>query len=119
MLVIGPAPTEYVPEDPQVDLARCQRYYQVLGGYDNAPCRFGPLYGLGGSVHAIQRPWPVPMGGAPTTTKNGTWSVLNCGQPLVTGTAQGYGVAVTPTVTGMFDANPNSADDLLIGEWNP
>lgn len=32
MLVIGSTPISFVPTNPQVDLARCQRYYEISGG---------------------------------------------------------------------------------------
>ena len=32
MMVVGSEPTAFIPKDTQVELAQCQRYYQILGG---------------------------------------------------------------------------------------
>lgn len=122
MLVIGPAPAPYRPLHPQEDLARCQRYYEVHGGGTVvAPAVVGNRYASGAGVVSGQGvSFAVPKGGVPTVTKNGTWNVVNCGQPTITGqSTMGYVLVITSTALGMMSADGNSADDTVTSEWNP
>lgn len=118
MVVIGPAPTEYVPLTPQEELARCQRYYEVHGGVSGA-MTFGG-YGAAASGAFQFVPFAVPKGGVPTMTKNGTWNTTNCGQPSASGPmVSGYTLQVTVTALGAFLTNCNGTDDTITAEWNP
>lgn len=118
MLVIGPAPAPYQPLHPQEDLARCQRYYEVLGGVtDSVVMRCYQAAAAGISMTVF---FKVTKGGTPTVTKNGTWAVTNCGQPGVGGASVGS-CYLTATATATADTffSPNSSDDTLTVEFNP
>lgn len=121
MLVMGPAPTAYVPLHPQEELARCQRYYEVHGGVNNgSPSPLGFATAAGQYVSCYV-PFAVQKGGLPTVTKLGTWGVTNCGQPTVGQvTPNGYLLLVTSSAAGNpTTAFPNSSDDLIVAEFNP
>ena len=114
MLVVGPAPAPYQPLHPQDDLARCQRYYEVITTMN--------YLGSANGAHSMGQwvPWAVAKGGVPTVTKNGTWAVTNCNQPS-TGSAAPAGFVLFATATGAggVQFTANSADDTITGEWNP
>jgi hypothetical protein len=118
MLVIGPAPAPYQPLHPQEELARCQRYYEVLGATTQA------IYSSGNGGAGVQEGmtiwFAVTKGGIPTATKNGTWNVNNCNQPTIVATGTGsLGLFVTAVAGGLYNYNPNSNDDTVTLEWNP
>ena len=79
MLVVGSQPADYAPLHPADDLARCLRYYEVI------PSSTGDLnvtaYGATGVSCMTPIPYKARKAVNPTMTKNGTWPVLNCGQP--------------------------------------
>jgi len=71
MLVLGSTPVPFVPTNPQVDLARCQRYFWRVG-QANGVALVGTVYGLGHatsstSAYGYLYP-PVTMRVAPTVT---------------------------------------------------
>lgn len=120
MLVIGPAPAPYQPLHPQEELARCQRYYEVHGGLSGVFPDLTQYASAGAEIHRHSYVWHVQKGGAPTVTKNGTWAVLNCGQPSVGfGTVNGYTLVATSTAAGLMSFSPNSGDDTVTAEYNP
>lgn len=119
MLVVGNVAADYIPMHPADDLARCLRYYEVLG-------KDGPYYPmLSGYQVATNGVWlGVPFKAAkpvvPTVTKNGTWAVSNSGQPALGGAnTDGAYMVITPTATGMGAAYPNGAGQTLTVEANP
>lgn len=116
MLVIGPAPAPYQPLHPAEDLARCQRYYEVFSVNFNA-------YNAAGAAMAQTYGYKVTKGGTPTLTKNGTWAVLNCGQPTVTAVPnfekEACYLSATVTALGAAAFGPNSADDTITAQWDP
>lgn len=118
MLVVGPAPAPYRPLHPQEELARCQRYYEVHGGVNGVMTMAG--YNAAGAASQAYIPYAVPKGGTPTVTKNGTWGVVNCGQPTIAGAyANGYSLQVAVTALGSYSVSCNSSDDNTTSEWNP
>jgi hypothetical protein len=118
MLVIGPAPAPYQPLHPQEDLVRCQRYYEVLGVATSTIYCQG--YQAAGQDAGFTLFWKVTKGGTPTITKNGTWLVTNCAQPVIGAPSVGscYMVA-TVTALGNYAFSPNSTDDTVTAEYNP
>lgn len=114
MLVIGPNAAPYEPLHPQEELARCQRYYEVINTFN--------FLGSANGAHNIGQwvPWRVEKAGAPTVTKNGTWAVTNCGQPAVaSGSVSGFVVYAAATGAGQVQFTTNGADDTVTGEINP
>lgn len=118
MLVIGPAPAPYRPLHPQEELARCQRYYEIVGGVANSLYLGG--YNTAGGVSGVFVPFKVAKGGTPTVTKNGTWNVNNCAQPTIDAPApDGCRMFTTITATGTFFFTPNTSDDTISADWAP
>lgn len=118
MLVLGPVAAAYVPLHPQEELARCQRYYEVLGGLNPAVEALG--YGGAGIPVGQYYPFKQTKPAVPTVTKNGTWGVTNCGQPTIQ-YVDNYGFHMYTAVTalGGFNFYCNSADDTVTIEYNP
>lgn len=118
MLVIGPAPAPYQPLHPADELHRCQRYYEVIGGVSGALIMRGN--GGAGIQEVSTVYYKATKAVVPTLTKGGTWAVTNCGQPTFNNpSVDSCNMAVTPTAGGLYDATPNSADDVLQIEANP
>lgn len=120
MLVVGPAPAPFQPLHPQEELARCQRYYEVIGGTNAAFPRAGGIATAGSQFIWVPIRHSVPKGGVPTVTKNGTWFVSNCSQPSVQYVnEQGFALGANSTAAGAVDFSPNTSDDTVTVEWNP
>lgn len=118
MLVIGPAPAPYRPLHPQEELARCQRYHEVMGGVNTSVGVLG--YGAAGTNCGNYIPFKVQKGGTPTVTKNGTWAVLNCSQPAALNISpDGFSLVATVTALGAYSFNCNSSDDTITASWEP
>lgn len=120
MLVMGPAPTEYVPLHPQEDLARCQRYYEVHGGYSSTNMAVTGIATAGSQAFSAWVQFHVQKGGVPTVTKNGTWGVTNAGQPTVQNpNVNGYQIQALSSAAGTCNFFGNSTDDYISAEYNP
>jgi hypothetical protein len=118
MLVTGSVAADYAPLHPADDLARCLRYYEIIGG--NGEIGFSG-YG-GGSAPAGQYVrYRAQKAVYPTYTKNGTWTVTNCGQPSFSYvSAGGLSFQVTVTTTGNFNvSDTGSAGNNFVIEANP
>jgi len=117
VLAYGSIAPDYVPLHASDDLARCQRYYEVMGAHMTGVATAGGQQ-IGGFV-----PFAVTKGGAPTVTKNGTWTATNCGQPqaLSRPSAETRGVVVfaTSTAAGQVDCIIGGAGQNITAEWNP
>jgi len=117
VLAYGSTAPAYVPLDPQIDLARCQRYYEVMGAHMTGVATAGGQT-IGGFV-----PFAVTKGGAPTVTKNGTWTATNCTQPQVVSrpSAETRGVVVftTSAAAGQVDCLIAASGQNITAEWNP
>jgi hypothetical protein len=97
----------------QGELAACQRYYQFVGGVVNA-FPFTQGYNGTSAIDSASFSFPVQMRVSPTATKNGTWEVSNCSQPIVEWiNTQGYALRATVSVLGSFFYYPNSSDDTI------
>lgn len=120
-LVHGSTPLLCLPLDPQQERARCERYFEVHGGASGWwPYLSGYMATAGGNVGSVSVPFRALKGGVPTVTLAGTWSVNNATQPTVAGaTAEAYLLQTASSAAGYFAVAPNSADDLIIAEWNP
>ncbi len=66
MLVIGSTPIEHVPTPLEVDFARCQRYFQRIGGVINERLATGQAYSTVNALFTFR--FPVAMRVAPTCT---------------------------------------------------
>lgn len=118
MLVIGPAPAPYRPLHPAEEWARCQRYYEVMGGVSSTLFLRG--YQAASTLAGTTLFYRVSKGGTPTITKNGTWAVTNCAQPAVGApSVDSCNITTTVTALGDFSFTPNSSDDTVTVEYNP
>jgi len=117
VFAIGSLVPAYVPFDPQIDLARCQRYYEVLGAHMTGVATAGGQT-IGGWVS-----FAVTKGGAPTVTKIGTWTTNNCGQPTAVSRpgAETRGVVAytTSVAAGQLDCYITASGQAVTAEWNP
>jgi hypothetical protein len=117
MLVIGSQAATYVAQHPADDLARCLRYYEVmgLGGGFLA----GAWAGAAGEAIASPIRWQVPKAVTPTVTKVGTWTVTNCAQPtLLTSTVDGSQFYAASTAIGHVQY-VTTGSAYLTSESNP
>jgi hypothetical protein len=118
MLVEGPTAMSYIARQASEEKILTQRYYWIY----NTISGFMNLTGYaaaGGGWYQIQR-HPVPMGGTPTMTKNGTWAVTNAGQPTIGDQdPAGFTFRAAATALGQFIIDSDSSDDTITSEWNP
>jgi len=83
-LVAGNIPGVYVAPNQADDLARCMRYYEILGNGTGSGNPF-QLSGYGGANQTWRTLFALKawMVNTPTITKNGTWTVVNANQPTI------------------------------------
>ena len=116
MLVVGSVPADYAPMHPADDLARCQRYYEILG--ETANELYHSAYGLATTSDDIPISYHVRKAVTPTITKNGTWTVANCSQPVIIAIGpNSTGLRTTPSATAAFTW-ANTANGVTV-EANP
>ena len=120
MLVFGPVGAAYVPFTPQDDEARCQRYICVLGKVANGYPNVSGSGHQAGRLISMPIKWPQEMMATPTASKNGTWGLVNCGQPTLDRvTRKGARLYIATTAAGDAQAEPDSADDYILAEAYP
>lgn len=74
MLVVGSTAAVFVPTNPQQDLARCQRYFQVLGGDIGGENYIGTGQATAATSASFTIRLPVQMRTTPTATTNNATS---------------------------------------------
>jgi hypothetical protein len=130
-LVVGSQPADYVPMHPADDLARCQRYYEVLGGVGTQFLGVGQVYG---TTTAYQL-WSFKSAKAATptvtTSAAANFGLLNSGGGFVATTSIGatsqttQNTGLSPVVaSGLVAGNATmlqaaNANALLFAESNP
>jgi hypothetical protein len=80
-LVIGSVPANYAPLVAAEDLARCLRYYEVIGGGSTTSIEVGSWCGANGQNMFVTLRYMAQKAVVPTVTRVGTWNVANCAQP--------------------------------------
>jgi len=116
MWTLSPSPMPFEPLHPQAELARCQRYYEFIGGA--AVSIYMSAYHTAGSGIGFTLPYKVSKGGTPTVTKVGTWTVTNCGQPTVNNpSSESCNLQATVTATGGANFYTSNATDGITVEW--
>lgn len=80
-LEIGAVATPFEQRSIGLELALCQRYYEVLGGEAANDVELATYNAAAASCY-ITLPYKVQKRVQPTVSKIGTWTVSNCGQPL-------------------------------------
>ena|SRR5215831_11363819 len=101
MLVVGSQAANYVPLHPADDLARCLRYYELLG--ETTGIAYGCYLAAAGFNVDTTVTFKARKAVTPTVTKLGSWSVSNCPQPTVP--ASGVDLAwvrTSPTAVGQM-----------------
>jgi hypothetical protein len=117
-LVVGSVAADYAPLHPADDLARCLRYYEIVGGNGGEIGLQG--YGVAGTPIGQYVRFRAQKAVYPTFTKNGTWNATNCGQPALSyGHIGGLSFAVTTTATGNVNVNDGAANCSFTVEANP
>jgi hypothetical protein len=112
-LEVGTVATPFEREIYSNTLAKCQRYFQTVGGTANGFPLFRGYAESGNDLYFPQ-PFIVTMRATPTSTKLGTWSLTNCTGPSVTfPSADGYALTITASSTSFITAYPNSTDDKI------
>ena len=118
MLVVGSVAADYAPLHPADDLARCLRYYEVVGDGYPYPAIAG--YNTAGGAVYTGVAFLVRKAVSPTATKNGTWNVSNIGQPgIVAQMPTGMMMSATITATGVGVVTPSAAGQNVTLEANP
>jgi hypothetical protein len=118
VLVVGSQAADYAPLHPADDLARCLRYFEVISS------SVGDINvtGYGAAGISCQTPFAYKARKAvnPTVTKNGTWALLNCGQPSAGAAGVDIvSIGVTVTALGTYSFNNNGAGQNFTLEANP
>jgi hypothetical protein len=117
-LVWGSQAANYVPMHPADDFARCLRYYEVVGALQNEIVF--TFYGGAGITTGTLFGFKARKAITPTFTKNATWLVSNCGQPIIlSGSVDTVSLAVLVTATGTTSYNNNIAGANVVMEANP
>ena len=113
-LEVGSSATGFEYRQYGQELALCQRYYWRTKGASGAyPAIYGNVF-AGTAVSCIGISFPVQMRTIPTVNKNGTWSVANCGQPVVLNTdTGGFTLYVSGTAAGNVLAQTVDATTYL------
>lgn len=115
MLVVGNQPSDYAPVHPADDLARCQRYYEVIDG----STLIASGYTSAGGNFEVPFTFATTKASMPVMTKVGTWAVANCAQPtLPSQGVAGVIVRMTATATGVVAFNASGVGSI-IAEANP
>jgi hypothetical protein len=103
---------EFLPYD--VNLKRCQRYFQFMGGVASG-FPMMQVYGISGSDMRTPLSFPTTMRASPTATVNGTWQTLNTANPTFDFLSPD-GCCMRLDVSGgsgQTYAHPNSTDDYV------
>jgi hypothetical protein len=117
-LVVGSQPADYIPMHPADEGTRCLRYYEVIGSSVNSINIQG--YGAASGGVACWIPFKVLKAAAPTVTKNGTWVVINCGQPSnYSNSNEGFMLYVVATALGGILISNNATNANFVFEANP
>jgi hypothetical protein len=106
-LVIGAVAADYVPLHPAEELARCLRYYEIIGG--GTALIFSGYSGAASQVFYYSMPYKVVKPISPTITQLGQWTgvasnVTTIVNDATTPTMSRW--ALTATAAGPYYINP-------------
>jgi hypothetical protein len=117
MLVVGSQYADYAPLHPADDLARCLRYYEIVGEAATTVA-FGGYASAGGLLQYALRYLHKAV--TPTSTLVGTWVVSNCGQPVCAGNGPDASyIQSNVTAAGMAQFYNGNAGNKITFEANP
>jgi len=123
MGVIGSVPSVYVPMHPADDIARDQRYYELLAEAQSGSLVLGDAGApatAGGQFGRVCLVYKVKKAVSPTVTVVGGWSNVNCGTPFV-GNFDTLAVRLATSVVGAgaFSTVNNGSASTITVEANP
>jgi hypothetical protein len=107
MLVQGSVAADYVPLHPADDLARCQRYYEIVGG--GTSLIFSGYASAASQTFYFSTTYKVVKAVMPTVTKLGNWTGVSVNATTANCDAIDLSMcrwAVVPTGAGPFYVNP-------------
>ncbi len=115
-LEIGAAATGWQARPRIVERVLCQHYF-YRWGRENADNGTGfRMFGYGGAgiFEGQTVRHPVTMRATPTITRNGTWTQINCGAPVIADVStHSFTFYFQVTALGSFDITTDSDDDFI------
>jgi hypothetical protein len=120
-LVFGSQPANFAPMHPADDLARCLRYYEVVGGNGTSDVMVRGYVGSAGEAVDASFRFQAQKAITPTMTKVGTWGTGNAGQPtLLFPTTGGFRLEIIATAANNDTyAFNNAVGTYVTAESNP
>lgn len=120
-LVVGSQPANYVPFHPADEMARCRRYYEIIGGAGAYSIDFIGNATSGGQGMNYRIRHSVQKAVSPTVTKQGaSWSVTNVAQPTVLAAdTDGVTLQGISTTSGFTEYRAAATTDFVTSEANP
>lgn len=120
MHIPGSIAADYMPLHPAEEMARCQRYLEVIGQDASGAIVFSGNGTGAGAAYYYNLPFKVEKAATPTVTINGTWTVSNCGQPGVAiQDKTGARITVSASAAGTFYTLNSAAGCNIAVEANP
>jgi hypothetical protein len=120
MLVVGSQPANYVPLHPADDLARCKRYYELIGVAGDGLTMFSGIATAGSQTVYFNIP-QVEKPVTPTVTVVGVWTGSLATAPPVSdgGNIRLIRMHVVSSGAGPFYVNNNPGTGIISSESNP
>lgn len=121
-LVTGSMPAPgWTPEDPAVALARCQRYYEIVGAPSSQAVVIAGIATTGAQTAYATIPFRATKAVNPTVTVAGNFTLTNAsGQPTrFASDATAVVLALNSTAAGQFQAVSTGASNAVVAEANP
>jgi len=114
----GWEPMSYNPLSKAEEWARCLRYYEILGDKAAITIKFEGYADAARSMTHTMSFFPKAV--VPTVTKEGTWTVINCGQPIVSATTVSQLIIhAVSSGTGWTEFTADSVGERITIEANP
>lgn len=120
-LEAGSVATPFEQRPVGMELALCQRYYEQIGETAGTDLVLGGVATAGGQLAYCNFNYKVTKRFAAVVSKNGTWAVLNSGQPIAPNyTSTGFRAYVTAVAAGAFYAvNTNTLCNFTVSAEIP
>lgn len=111
----------FVPDDPAVGLARCQRYYELLGAASSQAVVIGGIATAGAQTVYATLPWKATKAVAPTVTVASNFTLINAsGQPTrFASDPTAVVLQLNSSAAGAFQAVSTGATNAVVAEANP
>lgn len=109
MLVVGSVASDFIPLHPTDDLARCQRYYEIVGG--GTTLIFSGCATAASQTFYYSTPYKVVKPVMPTVTKLGLWTGVSSNATTANNDAIDFSMCrwtVVANAAGPFYVNPQT-----------